>query len=521
MGFDERVALHPNVPVTCHDIPGDLQLALFVMPILYEYPLKPTSWTIRDVLLFANTIGSFPTFPINLTFKHDYLDVERFSRHFKRYLIPPPGVIDGFPQLDIEKAVDGERTLEVLRDVPVTSCGRDFHIRSRVVEVWDKGAGRPTIVKTEHDIIECVEAREKIFTKLSETTIFMGQGGWGGENDLTPPTAPSRVFTMPTASHDHHISHNAHLIYRLNGDYNPLHAVRVNEAIIQPTPIMHGLYSWNVVAHAILEEFKGGKLRKFRARFKAPVRPGDVLEINMWDCRDGEVRFDAKVKGRLVLQDGIAVLDGRSSSLSKPNQSGPKKLWTAAMGSFRSPIIVPSSSNISTELEYLASHIILISCSLHKRTTKSFRLRAMGRTEGQIDLPEALRTTITCAHSNAVASSFCDACTLRISNENDNGKVNMTFATNLQNLRFYYRDWSRTRLCRGQAVPGVRAWFSTYSTCRGTLVPDCPSSCSMIVLLTFYSLFMPSHFSCAVTVMNRVMRRIEVTTWMAVPAQSA
>ena len=116
---------------------------------LYEYPLKPVSWNERDVLLFANSIGcepselqylyvsleeiarssvanasrqelhpkfsAFPTYPIVLTFKHDYQTITSFKRHFTRHLTPPKGFVPGFPELDIDKVVDGERTLEIYK----------------------------------------------------------------------------------------------------------------------------------------------------------------------------------------------------------------------------------------------------------------------------------------------------------------------------------------------------------------------------------------------------------------------
>lgn len=75
---------------------------------------------------------------------------------------------------------------------------------------------------------------------------------------------------------------------------------------------MHGLYCWNVAARVILKEFAGSHpraLRSFMARFAAPVRPGDVLEIEMFDVGRGEVRFVAKVGGKVVLDKGVAVLN--------------------------------------------------------------------------------------------------------------------------------------------------------------------------------------------------------------------
>ncbi|KAI5361483.1 Putative maoC-like dehydratase domain, HotDog domain superfamily [Septoria linicola] len=303
---------------------------------LYQYPIKPASWNERDLLIFAASIGcdaedlqygyeldpnfaAFPTYSIVLTFKHDYTNTTSFAEHFTKFLTPPKDLLPGFPALDIQRVVDGERTLEVVRSLPKSSAGRDFAIQSNVTGIWDKGTGKPTIVKTTHDLIERFSDDKDaiLYTRMSETAIFMSQGGWNGPNGPKPQTAPSPPKDRsPDASNTHHISPTAHLLYRLNGDYNPLHATRVQEAVVQPTPIMHGLYSWNAVARIVLKKFAKGDaqaLKTFRASFASPVRPGDILETDMWISRQNatrkEIRFETKVKGKVVLANGVVVLE--------------------------------------------------------------------------------------------------------------------------------------------------------------------------------------------------------------------
>lgn len=212
-----------------------------------------------------------------------------------------------------------------LSPIPTSSSNRNFAIRSRVTGTWDKGPSKPTIIQTEHLLIETSKSvsaiggrkQEAIFTRMTETAIFMGQGGWGGPNGPAPALPPSAPLNIPpTRTHRYEIPRNAHLLYRLNGDYNPLHATKVEAAVVQPTPIMHGLYSWNVVSRVILSMFgqgQPGRLRNFRAKFASPVRPGDVLETEMWECGNGEVRFVTKVRGKVVLDKGVAILKATRS----------------------------------------------------------------------------------------------------------------------------------------------------------------------------------------------------------------
>lgn len=107
------------------------------------------------------------------------------------------------------------------------------------------------------------------------------------------------------------------MLYRLNGDYNPLHAT--------PEPgvkmgfggaIMHGLFSWNTTAHGILKTLGGSdpaNIREFQARFASPVKPGDKLVTQIWRMgdkdKDGfeEVRFVTSIEGgKVCLSNGRA-----------------------------------------------------------------------------------------------------------------------------------------------------------------------------------------------------------------------
>jgi acyl dehydratase len=81
--------------------------------------------------------------------------------------------------------------------------------------------------------------------------------------------------------------------------------------------IMHGLFSWNSSAHALLKEFGGSKpenIKEFQARFASPVKPGAKLDVKMWKTgekdKDGfeEVRFVTEVDGKVCLSNGRALI---------------------------------------------------------------------------------------------------------------------------------------------------------------------------------------------------------------------
>ena len=105
----------------------------------------------------------------------------------------------------------------------------------------------------------------------------------------------------------------AALIYRLSGDYNPLHAdPSVAKAAGFERPILHGLCTFGVAGRAILSaccDNDPTKLKEIHLRFSSPVFPGETISTEMW--RDGKtISFRAKAFPRnvMVLNNGRAVV---------------------------------------------------------------------------------------------------------------------------------------------------------------------------------------------------------------------
>ena len=56
--------------------------------------------------------------------------------------------IPGVPKLEPQRLVDGQRSIEMRKTLPVTSAGRTFEFRSKALGVYDKGAAG-TVAKLE------------------------------------------------------------------------------------------------------------------------------------------------------------------------------------------------------------------------------------------------------------------------------------------------------------------------------------------------------------------------------------
>ncbi|KAL9529924.1 putative dehydratase [Sphaerulina musiva] len=297
------------------------------------------SWLKRDVLLFAASIGAtadelhflyelhpnfavFPTYPVILPFKHTTQEVIDFyaAQHDSRPSIP------NVPQLDSTRVLDGERKMIFYKPLPTSSAGRKFLSKNKVIGVYDKG--KPgTVLETQTDIVDA-ETNE-VYVSAIGSAFFVGQGGWGGPKGPKTKNFPPPEGKAPDVVWENQTSEETAVLYRLNGDYNPLH--------IDPTPgkkmgfggvIIHGLYSWNTSAHALVKLIGGGdpaSIKEYGARFASPVKPGDITVTEIWRTgdKDGEgweeIRFQVKVKqtGKVCLSNGRAKMKAKNVGGSK------------------------------------------------------------------------------------------------------------------------------------------------------------------------------------------------------------
>jgi acyl dehydratase len=232
--------------------------------------------------------------------------------------------IPGVPAVDKTRVLDGQRHIQIFKPLPPTSAGKDFELRITCLGVEDKGkAGMVT--ETEALLVDT--KTNTTYCRILRQSFAVGQGGWGGpkrllkERTYTVPgdRKPDAVYTQATTAETAHV-------YRLNGDYNPLHC---NDAVAKKAGfkgiILHGLCTWNMSAHALLRTFANGdgtRLKEFQARFKKVVYPGDELRVEMWrtgrtEAGGEEVLFRTMVGGDEVLSNGRAVLaaEGEKSRL--------------------------------------------------------------------------------------------------------------------------------------------------------------------------------------------------------------
>lgn len=149
-----------------------------------------------------------------------------------------------------------------------------------------------------------------IYAKMSRSAFGMQQGGYGGPRGPSKPASnpPNRA---PDAVHTFKTSPEVAALYRLCGDYNPMHADdEFGKRAGFKGLILHGLGTWNIVARELLRELGGSdpnRLKAYGARFKSVVYPGDELETKMWKV-GSESGVDSIVFVTTVKDDGRVAL---------------------------------------------------------------------------------------------------------------------------------------------------------------------------------------------------------------------
>ncbi len=208
--------------------------------------------------------------------------------------------------IDWKGILHGEQRLTIHRPLPA-----DGSVVGKLVieDIIDKGPGKGALMYSRRDLFD--RASGELISSIGSTSFCRNDGGFGG------PAGPTRdPHAVPERAPDLHVDlptlPQAALIYRLSGDYNPLHAdPAVAETARFPRPILHGLCTYGVACHALLKgvlAYDASRLRQLDVRFTSPVYPGETIRTEIWREGDGQASFRCRVIERdvVVLSNGLA-----------------------------------------------------------------------------------------------------------------------------------------------------------------------------------------------------------------------
>lgn len=262
--------------------------------------------TARDCMLYAAGIGvgERPEAPGDLQFLYEQ-GLKVFPS-FVNVIAHPGGWIQA-PELEIDwvKLLHGEQSFEMHHEL---EAGRTYVGTFRVTDVVDKGEGKGALIFMRKELRE--KDGDRLVSTVTSTYFLRGDGGSGGttRSAPTPHPVPEREpdgqCVLPTLK-------QAALIYRLSGDYNPIHAdpVTARKAGFE-RPILHGLCSLGIATRAILQSTcndRPERLKSLSLRFSTPVYPGETVATDYW--LDGNV---VSFRARVLERDVVVLNNGRA-----------------------------------------------------------------------------------------------------------------------------------------------------------------------------------------------------------------
>lgn len=240
-----------------------------------EFAPVPFEYDARDVMLYALSVGCTPD-------ELDFLYEGRGPKVLPTFAVVPPFEFlfaalreVGMP---LERVVHGEQAIELFGPIPPAA---EVVTTARLEALWDKGKHAVAVLAAETAL---AGATAPLF-RTTWSILGRGCGGFGGVNGkgaafAEPPADRGADFSSQQAT-----APTQALLYRLNGDRNPLHA---DPAFAQragfDAPILHGLCTFGFAGRALLGAVGGDvdRIASLRVRFTAPVTPGATLVTRGW-----------------------------------------------------------------------------------------------------------------------------------------------------------------------------------------------------------------------------------------------
>lgn len=290
----------------------------------YHFPERTLTYNERDVALYALGIGACASNAIDdKELKYVYHEEgQKFIKVLPTFaaIYSLGSRITEIPGLSFDPRLllHGQQVIEIYRPLPTHGCIRN---KTSVVGLHDKG--KAAVVEIE---VKSYEQDSDESICMNRLTIFLrGAGGFSKSTDPFSyskyPASQVLAFkhpkSQPLAVYEESTQPSQALLYRLSGDYNPLHS--------DPTfaggagfsrPILHGLCTLGFAVRAIIRCICQGDpdmVKSISGRLLLHVYPGETLITDMW-LEGLSVLYQVKVKERnMSVLSGVVDLKRLSS----------------------------------------------------------------------------------------------------------------------------------------------------------------------------------------------------------------
>ena len=268
----------------------------------HEMPETASSWDTDDVILYHLGIGAGapPTDPgeLSYTYEADLKVLPSFGVIPSQAALPAVMAVPGL-EFNPMLLLHGEQDLEIHQPLPTRA---EAVTTARIAALYDKAKAAVAVLET----VTSDAAGDRLAT--NRWSLFLrGEGGFGG--DPGPPAADPAPERAPDFVAEFATLPQQALLYRLNGDRNPLHADPGFAAAAGfDRPILHGLCTYGIACRAVVDTMLGGdptRVARYRVRFSGVVFPGETIVTSMWK-EDGRILLRAATaeRGDPVLGNG-------------------------------------------------------------------------------------------------------------------------------------------------------------------------------------------------------------------------
>lgn len=271
---------------------------------LMSMKVEPTTarYSKKDTMLYALGLGVGSLDPI---------DANELKYVYEKQLVAlptlamtlatgPAWLADPKSGINYRLLLHAEQSLRVHQPLPVEGTVRS---ETTIDEIYDKGAAKGAIMYMTRKLFD--DASGELLITMGTVTFLRGDGGFGGKSEGAPKPRPVPSDRPPDVITKLPVALNQALIYRLAGDYNPLHIdPEVARSAGFDRPILHGLAAYGMVGRALIKVLCDDdpvRLRRLDVRFTSPAYPGEPLHVEIWKMGAGDAAFRLVASGRKVV----------------------------------------------------------------------------------------------------------------------------------------------------------------------------------------------------------------------------
>ncbi len=315
----------------------------------HEFPRLTTTYDERDLSLYALGVGAAADPLDDQDLRYVYEMHGKGFTALPTYAVIPAltGVMKAFrdghvaPGLNygLDRLLHGEQYTELRRPLP--SKAKLSH-RTWIKDIFDKGKNAFVVIA-----VETTDETGEILAYNELGSVIRGAGGWGGDRGPsseinTPPDRPADFVKTEK------IGDNQALLYRLSGDWNPLHVdPSFASAFGFARPILHGLCTYGYAARHVLRALDADprKFKSIKVRFADSVFPGETIVTEIWKESETRAVIRCKVKER----DKVVLSHAAVEFYKEVPNTAPKAKPAATTATAAAPAM-PNSADIFTAI---------------------------------------------------------------------------------------------------------------------------------------------------------------------------